>query len=94
MVVLISLPSKSLLLKCALHLVHVCSPVEWFNRCLCRCSALVKLRPQLSFWQMNLLPSFFPLGTSFLLRPRVIDVAAVVEAIAEDQSAQCGPQLQ
>ena len=77
------LPNKSLLLKCALHLSHVYSPVEWFSKWRCRCSALVKLLPQPSPSHTNLFPPFFPFTTSFLFLLDMVDVVVVpLETIA------------
>ena len=45
--------------------------------CLCKCSALVKLRPHLSAWQTNLFSPFL-LKPSFLFRPRgMVEVVVV-----------------
>jgi hypothetical protein len=65
------LPRRSLRLKCALHLPHVWSPVEWFSTCLCRCSARVKLRPHPAFSQTNFFPWCLPCPLP-LFRPRGI----------------------
>lgn len=72
-------PSRSRRLKCALHLSHVFSPAVWLRRCLCKCSDLVKLRPQPSNPHKNFRIGM-PLASAFLFRVfRCIESAIIAK---------------